>query len=68
VKKRLVILGCKKWHEQLKRCVQTVMENERFVSRYRRLLVQCRLLVHVMCVDEYEKFIKKAEKYWEMDD
>jgi hypothetical protein len=44
------------------------MENERFVSRYRQLLVQCRLLVHVMRVDEYEKFIKKAERYWKMDD
>jgi hypothetical protein len=44
------------------------MENEKFANKCRQLLELCRVLVHVMCVNEYEKFIKKAEKLWRIDD
>ena len=54
--------------ERVKKFAQIVIENERFVSRYRLPLVRCKLLVHVMSVAESEKSIKKAEKPYEMDD
>jgi hypothetical protein len=44
------------------------MENEKFVSKCRQLLELCRLLVLVMYVNEFEKFIRKDERPWKMVD
>ena len=62
MKRRLVILDLKKYLELLRRFVQIVMENEKFVSKCRQLLELCRLLVLVMYVNEFEKFIRKDER------
>jgi hypothetical protein len=68
VKRKLLILDLEKYHEQLKRFAQIVMENEKFVNKCRQHLGLCKLLVHVMYVNEYEKYTKKAEKLWRMVD
>ena len=68
MRKRLRILGLKRLLELQKKFVQIVTENEKFVSRYKQLFEPCKLLVLVMCVNEFEKYIRKVEKLWRIDD
>ena len=55
-------------NELLKKCALFVTENEKCANKYRLHSVSCKVQQHVMSVNEFEKFSKKIEKCWEMDD